>query len=227
MTTETKGGRDVHRGSKRHHIYEQIKELIRSEELGRGPITETTIAKRLNVSRTPVREALLQLKVEGWLEDSEDGLNVRVLQDAAFEETYTVREALEGAAARLAASRATPGELLAMQELARDFADAVKNEKAIATLDTLNARFHMLLHRSSHSELLERILEPLQLAVGRFTRSTFVYPSRASSSAEEHERLVAALRARDAEQAEAIARAHVRAGGEVRAQLVAEDLVSG
>lgn len=214
------------RGSKRHHIYEQIKELIRSDELGDGPITESTIAQRLHVSRTPVREALLQLRVEGWLQDGDDGLHVRMLDDAASEETYAIREALEGAAARLAATRSTPAELLALRSLAHEFTEAARQDEPVTKLDALNSRFHTLLHRSSHSVLLERMLEPLHMAVGRFTRSTFEDADRAEASAREHEALVEALQTRNPDEADRLARSHVRAGGQARAQLVAEELIA-
>jgi len=220
-------GRRLQRGNKRQHIYEEIKDLIRNDDFDERTLTEVQLSQRLAVSRTPVRAALLQLKIEGWLEEGPYGLRVRVLDNAEILETYAIREALEGAAAKLAASRATPAELIALQETARAFASAVEGAHAPEALEEMNARFHALMHLSSHSALLRRILEPLQLANSRFQQSTFSRAGRAAASAAEHDEIVKALMDRDGKKAEDVARAHVRAGAEARSRLIADTLIAG
>jgi DNA-binding GntR family transcriptional regulator len=220
-------GSSLRRGNMRRRVYEEIKELIRNGIIVDQLLSEAPISRRLGVSRTPVREALLQLKAEGWLEDGYDGLRVRMLDDAEIQETYALREALEGAAARLAALRATSAELQALQEVAKAFTSAAESGQAPAVLDGVNDRFHVLLHRSSHSDLLQRILEPLHSAKVRLQPSTFSQAGRATVSATEHEAIVAALVARDEHLAEDLARRHVRAGAVARSRLIAKELSSG
>jgi DNA-binding GntR family transcriptional regulator len=151
---------------------------------------------------------------------------VHVVSDEDLQDTYILRESLEGAAARLATRNATQPELYALREIARQFADAVESKADSKELDAINRRFHTLLYRSSHSRLLERILEPLHLATNRDKRSVFQFSSRPEESAEEHSEMVKALLKRDADLAERLAREHVRRGGEVRSLLIAERLVS-
>jgi DNA-binding GntR family transcriptional regulator len=226
--SRAKAKRKVPRGAQSRMVYEEIKELIRAQEVGFDrPISENDIARRLTVSRTPVREALLRLKSEGWLTDADgQGLIVRRVTESDLEEVYALREALEGAAARLAARNATQAELLALRELSKAFEAAAERSAAREELDQINRRFHALLYRSSHSSLLEKILEPLHLATNRFRQSIFTYPARTQESAQDHVAIAEALAAHDAESAERIARQHVRRAREIRALLIAEHLAT-
>jgi DNA-binding GntR family transcriptional regulator len=223
----TKAKRKVPRGAQSGMVYDEIKALIRGQEIGfHRPISENDVARRLAVSRTPVREALLRLKSEGWLTNATgQGLSLRQATESDVEEIYVLREALEGAAAKLAAKNATQSELIAIRELARAFESAVQREAPLEQLDQINAHFHSLLYRSSHSALLGKILEPLHLATNRFQQSIFTYPARTQESAKEHTELAEVLAANDSEAAERIARQHVRRAREIRAQLIAEHLV--
>jgi len=223
-----KATRKVPRGLQSRMVYEEIKELIRSGEIGYDrAISENDIAQRLLVSRTPVRESLLRLKTEGWLTDADgQGLVARQITESELEEVYVLREALEGAAARLAASNATQAETMAIVELSRAFDAASKREAPRDELDQINRHFHALLYRSSHSTLLQKILEPLQVATSRFRRSIFSYPARAQESAKDHLELAEALSAHNGEAADVIARRHVRRAREIRALLVAEHLAT-
>jgi DNA-binding GntR family transcriptional regulator len=209
-------------------VYDEIKALIKTQEVGFDqPISENDIARRLAVSRTPVREGLLRLKSEGWLTDANGrGLSVRQVTEADLEEVYALREALEGAAARLAARNATQSELIALREIARTFENAMQRGASREEMDQINAHFHSVLYRSSHSGLLEKILEPLHLASNRFRLSIFTYPTRMQESAKEHTELAEALAAHDSEAAERIARQHVRRAREIRALLIAEHLAT-
>jgi len=215
------------RGLRGPQVYEKIKDLIRTGGLGiEMPVSENEIARRLEVSRTPVREALLRLKSEGWLVERDGkGLVVRALTEAEIGEIYILREALEGAAARLAARSASQPELLALKEVSKAFEEAARRDDDVQELERINARFHALLYRSSNSEILGRILEPLQNLTRRLPQSIFVYPSRAKESARDHVEMVAAVVDRDERRAEDVARAHVSRAREVREMLMAEALV--
>ena len=223
-----RGGRMRGRGVTGRQVYEEIKSMIRRSEFGEGePLSENTVSRRLNVSRTPVREALLRLKSEGWIRDLEgQGLVVNFASDDDLQDTYVLREALEGAAARLAARNGTQPELFALREIAKQFAAAAERGGSDEQLQDLNDRFHKLLYRSSHSTLLERILEPMQIVTHRDRRSLFGIPERARDAAQEHLEIAEAVVARDCDRSEEVARLHVRHAGEVRARLVADQLVA-
>ena len=209
-------------------VYEKIKDLLRLGALGvEMPVSENEIARRLEVSRTPVREALLRLKSEGWLVERDGkGLVVRALSESEIGEIYILREALEGAAARLATRNVSHPELLALKEVSKAFDEAASRGEDAEELERINARFHALLYRSSSSTILGRILEPLHMLTRQLPQSIFAYPSRALESARDHLAIVAALVDRDERRAEEIARAHVSRAREVRETLMAEKLAA-
>ncbi len=227
--------RSLIHGDKKHprktrgpEVYENVKDLVRRGELGpHNSISENEIARRLNVSRTPVREALLRLTSEGWLVEREGkSPAVRTLSQPEVSEIYILRETLEGAAARLAARSASRPELLALKEVARNFEEAVSRGASPEELDQINVRFHSLLHRSSNSHILSRILEPLQLSTRQLPQSLYTQPSHAEESAKEHIAIVNALMSRNELQAEAAARTHVSRAREVRETMTVQILAS-
>ena len=88
-------------------VYEQILSAILSGEIFPGErLIQETIANQIDVSRTPVREALLRLEQEGILEAAgRGGFQIRDISEREIRDLYTVREAVEGFAARLLAGR--------------------------------------------------------------------------------------------------------------------------
>ena len=99
--------------------YARIRAAIRDGTLPPGlRLTETDLASRFGVSRTPVRQAIARLEAEGLLtHEPRRGLAVTRPDHAQVIELYVMREILEGAAARLAAQHATETELAALEEL--------------------------------------------------------------------------------------------------------------
>ena len=91
--------------------------------------TETELGKQLGFSRTPLREAIAALKAEGIVETSEGGsLQVRVLAYHDIHALYEMRATLEGMAARLAATGASPAEKLFIGEIRASEAQLIKNQ---------------------------------------------------------------------------------------------------
>ena len=99
--------------------YGRIRAAIRDGTLGPGlRLTETDLAARFGVSRTPVRQAIARLEAEGLLtHEPRRGLTVMRPDHQQVVELYVMREVLEAAAARLAAQHASPTEIGAMAEL--------------------------------------------------------------------------------------------------------------
>src|SRR6478736_3301539 len=94
-------------------------------------LREEEVAQRLNVSRTPVREALGRLAARGFVAPSGGrGLVVRNLDISEVLELYAMREILEGAAARLAAEHASAPEIDALRDIAQAFIEAAETEAA-------------------------------------------------------------------------------------------------
>lgn len=170
-------------------------------------LVETELAERFGVSRTPVREALGRLESQGVVQrDGRRGLTVAALDPDQLGELYDLREVLEGFAARLAARRASPAEIVVLREMVE--ADRVRAGDA-QDLALANRRFHRALHRASHNRYLNGMLEGMRRSLALLSGTTLAIPGRGRQSVDEHDRIVAALEARDEAGAETAARTHI------------------
>lgn len=171
-------------------------------------LREEDVAQRLQVSRTPVREALGRLLAKGLVEPASGrGLVVRSLGTAEVLELYAMREILEGAAARLAAQHASRSEIDALVDLESAF-EARSNDPA--EMARLNRAFHEMIFRSARNRYLDSALQELQDGIALLGMTTFSIGGRPSTAAQEHRSLIDAIAARDADRAESLARAHIR-----------------
>jgi DNA-binding GntR family transcriptional regulator len=171
-------------------------------------LREEEVAERLQVSRTPVREALGRLLAKGLVEPAGGrGLVVRSLGTAEVFELYAMREILEGAAARLAAQHASQSEIDALVDLENAFETRADDPAEMARL---NQAFHEIIFRSARNRYLDSALQELQDGIALLGATTFSIGDRPSTAAEEHRALIDAIAARDADQAESRARAHIR-----------------
>jgi len=170
-------------------------------------LVERDLADEFDVSRVPVREALQMLEREGFVELlPRRGAVVRSLTPDVVSDLFDIRQALEVLAARRAAERI---DAAGLERLA---AVLEEGRRALAADDTAwsgsaNTAFHETVLDLAGNESLRDLLEPLSGRLTWLFRQTRDYPRVQS----EHEQLFAALIARDAELAGAVALAHVRA----------------
>jgi DNA-binding GntR family transcriptional regulator len=209
-------------------VYASLKDGVVKGTLAPGErLREEELARRFRVSRTPVREALGKLEVEGLVANRPGrGLVVAELGHEEIVEIYVLREVLEGAATRLAAERATELDL-ARLGLVLQAIDEATDERADERVVRLNADFHHIIWRVAGNRRLLKLLNDLQDAIRRFQRLTLLYPGRMEQALEEHRALFDAIRRRDSAAAEAIAREHMRQVLKIRIALsVARDPAS-
>lgn len=190
--------------------YQRLLENIRTGELGPGArLRETELAERLGVSRTPVREAIRQLEADGLVVHvPRFGATVRSLDYAEIMELYEMRVVLEGTAARYAARSASEAELAELAAINADMARSADDPLAVFNL---NREFHLTLLDAAKNRFLVKAAATLQKTLFILGPSTLTERERAAEAFEEHERLLAALRAREPETAEKIMRAHMEA----------------
>jgi DNA-binding GntR family transcriptional regulator len=176
-------------------------------------LRETEIAVRLGVSRTPVREALKRLESEGLVAFNQPrGLVVNALTHGQVLELYSMREVLEGAAARFAGAQASKLEIDALQQIHAHQARArTPKEAAVA-----NRRLHDAIAAAAHNEYLLRAMNVLTDALALLGTTTYSVPGRMESGARENGEIVDAIARRDPDAAEAAARRHIRAAGALR-----------
>lgn len=195
---------------KRPDIYEQLQADILDGTLRPGDrVKEAELAARFGLSRTPVREALRQLETRGLLtHEAHKGMVVTGLDASAVAELYTMREMLDGAAARLAAQHATDIEIA---EMTRQVARDRKIVDLPGKLAMSNRAFHAAILRAAHNRFIMKASDSLSESLALLGPTTLALPGRAAQSLAEHAAIVAAIKAREADAAEAAAREHIRA----------------
>ena len=190
--------------------YERIRGLVLSGELAPGTrLGQVELAERLEISRTPVREALRRLGGEGLVEGhSNHGFRVADLGLDAVLRRLEVRAILEPGIAALATGRRTGRDLDLMREA---IADEEEARDGIEAHDA-SRLFHIALARASGNEELVRVIESLWLVeVGRrllFRRSA--EPDWQRTDASEHREVLTAVHEGRADDAERLMARHVR-----------------
>lgn len=204
--------------------YAEIRRAILEGTLRPGErIVEQQLAEMLNVSRTPVREALLKLERENLVARVGRGMAVRRYSSDEVRDIYNLRAHLESFGARLAADRMTEGELTALAHI-QDQTDQEPLEmtaEAIRALSRNNGRFHAMVVRCARNGPLDRcFVQVFQLPL---LYKAYVYfdDERRQQSDADHRALIEILRARDGAAAEEHWRRHLTRGGDVLAQHLA------
>jgi DNA-binding GntR family transcriptional regulator len=185
-------------------ITDTLRERIARGELPPGTLLrQRQLAQEFNVSPTPVREALRRLESEGLVSyELHRGSRVASVDLEEQEENLRVLAALESLAAALASEKITDGDLDEVRALERRFAECEDGDPA---LKELNWAFHFCIYESARSPLLLSLMRLLWRAFPQGPQQWRPH----DESIEQHAQLVAALTARDAEQAAAIVEKHV------------------
>lgn len=114
-------------------------------------LNELKISQELNVSRTPVREAIMQLELEGLVKNIPNkGAIVIGISEKDIEDIYAIRIRVEGLASRLSAQNINKEELLALEQIA-DLQEFFLIKNDIAQLEELDSKFHTIIYESSRS----------------------------------------------------------------------------
>jgi len=172
-------------------------------------LIETDIALKMNISRTPVREALKLLETQGYLSRlPSGGLIVTDHSPSQIRNLYEVREALETMALRLACQRATEEEIEQVEELHIRIIDAVR-ERDINQFIELNSAFHNHLLSACGNEQLLALLQTFrdQYFDRRLVRVFSANEWR--NMPKQHQKLLDAVRQRDQRLAERAVREHI------------------
>jgi len=196
--------------SSSERTYQLLRGRILSGELPpHTRLAEQRVAEDLDVSRTPVREALKRLLAEGLVQVESGGrVVVRDIDPREVEEIYVIREVLDGLAARLAAQRISATQLARFQtvmNVMRSDHEAGNHEGVVQG----NILFHDLLHESSGNDRLRQLSRDLTDYVRRFSTQSFHSEQRVGQMLDEHQSMVDALGQRDQDLAEQLAREHV------------------
>jgi DNA-binding GntR family transcriptional regulator len=173
-------------------------------------IDEAELAAQYQVSRTPIREALIQLQVQGLLTSlPRGGMIVAKMDLQQLLSLWELLAELEGVAARLACQRMTPDELVNLVKLQED-SRAVVEADDVAGWQESNLRFHELIYRATRNPYLRQEVLRMRTRTGYYRRHAFGAMGRIRSSFEQHQLIVEAVQRRDAEAASLAMIAHMR-----------------
>jgi DNA-binding GntR family transcriptional regulator len=204
------------RGVKAHQI---LREAIATGRLKPGArVLESELATLLEMSRTPVREAIATLEAEGLV--SVDGARGRVVTKLDYQsmmELYAVREVLEATAAGLAARNASDMEILALRDMVELEEQMLHDGGKLAEH---NRRFHEAIYYCSHNRYILRMLEYIQTGMLLLGQVARVGDERRETALREHRAIVAAIEERDPAAAETAVRHHVRQAQQARIKML-------
>jgi DNA-binding GntR family transcriptional regulator len=203
-------------------LREKIEELIATGLLSPGTrLDETELAERFGVSRTPIREALIQLASVGILRmRPRRGVIVPEVAPQRLVEMFEVMAELEGMCGRLAARRMSPAEHETLVQAHRACETARSSEDPDAYYFQ-NEIFHAVIYAGSHNSFLIEQALALHRRLRPHRRLQLRVRDRVAISFSEHARVVEALLAGDAEGAAECLRAHVLVQGQRFADLMA------
>jgi DNA-binding GntR family transcriptional regulator len=200
-------------------VFDYVVESIREGRFALGSrITERAIARQLDISHVPVREAMEKLLQHGWVERVEQkGVYVKNFNQAEIEEIYQLREVIEGGAARFAAEKITPRQLEELHQVVELLESAYESNNA-EVFKEADTQFHRLIVHFSGNKRLDGIFEAVVLQarcfffVGASGTSLYARQAREHLEPVSHRLIYEAIAAHDSLRAEELIRNHIRTG---------------
>ena len=200
-----------HQQTKKDLIIEVLREAVLSGELVPGErLLQEELAERFEVSATPIREAIQQLVAEGVLSHSPyRGVQVTEVRLDEVRQVYLIRSNLEELATRSAVLNLRIADVLQLRNYQNEIWDRVQNNDLKALRKT-NYEFHMLIYKATEMPLLIHMIQSLWT---KFPWDTLhVLPNRAEAAATEHDLILNAINAGNAELAGQLMGKHIESG---------------
>lgn len=191
-------------------VFERIREdILKGVYKKNDELKEVTIGNELGVSRTPVREALRQLELEGLVKIIPNkGAYVVGIESKDIKDIYEIRARLEGLCARWATENADESHIARLDEIVEltEFQCYRKKYEKVLELDN---EFHELLYEMADSNMLYRTMSDFHHYVEIVRKKTLSANERVVHSVKEHADIVNAIKSGDADKAEELAMQHM------------------
>ena len=210
--------RQLPKGERRGHVYDSLRERILSLDLQPGSVLdEATLGNELNVSRTPLREALVRLAAEGLVEVLPNrGARVSPIELPQLQEHLEAFELMQRTATVLAAQRRTPADLDRLAELCIEF-ELTRKQADVRGMIMNNLAFHQAIGTAAGNRYIEKMYGSVLTDNLRVARLAMAYECYGSAEAydkhlqtivDEHRALVEAIAQRDVVSATRLADSH-------------------
>jgi len=200
----------------REKILETIRDAISSGALKPGErVAEPDLADRFGISRTPIREAFRQLESEGYLTViPRKGAVVISFSSKEVDEFYAIKSILEGYAAHCACKNLTEKEIDKLTAINEKLCQLAE-EGDIKHFFKIHNDFHELFRKAADNQKLDEMITGLVEKFQRMRYASLSNPGRMQISVLEHNKIIEAFRARNAELAEQLVRKNAEYGGRV------------
>lgn len=194
----------------REMVYESLREAINLCRLRPGErLMEIQLAEEMGVSRTPVREAIRKLELEGFVAMvPRKGAYVAGISLKDIVDVFEIRASLEALAAGLAAERITDEEMELLERSLVEISEFSTDENIKAIVDG-DVNFHDIIYKASRNHRLVQIITHLQEQIHRFRMTSLSQPGRTKIALDEHKSIVEAISDRNVELAQQLAREHI------------------
>ena len=194
-------------------VYLELKhKILTGEIISQTRLMEIDLSEKMNVSRTPIREAIKRLADDGLVKvEPRRGAYVANISIKDMLDVFEVREDMEGFVAKLAAQRITDDEKQHLRSIAREYEQAIEKADDKETIIELDEKFHNFIVQCSGNETLSELVKYVQELSLRFRYLYYDDFSLYESTAEQHNRIMEAINAGRDEEARSEADAHVRA----------------
>ncbi len=194
----------------RDMVFDVLMSAIMSGQLSPGErLLEVQLAEEMGVSRTPVREAIRRLELEGFVVMlPRKGAYVAGLSIDDVENVYEIRTALETLAVKLAAQRMQDEDYRLLDALAERM-QATWQEGDVEAWVKLDANFHELLYKFSRNDRLVQLMSNVMEQISRYRIISLANVEVRHNSLAEHQNVISALRRRDSEAAVEAAAQHI------------------
>ena len=191
-------------------VFKTLRQAILKGELEPGErLMEIQLAERLGVSRTPIREAIRKLELEGLvLMIPRKGAEVAKISESNLRDVLEVRRSLEELAIDLACQRITEEELDELNKAEVDFKAAIENGDAMQIAQT-DESFHEIIYNSTKNQKLVQILNNLREQMYRYRLEYIKDADKRQILVVEHDYILKAIRSRHVAEAKKAIREHI------------------
>ncbi|NMP30861.1 GntR family transcriptional regulator [Thalassotalea sp. M1531] len=192
-------------------VVETLREKILSGEITAGqPLRQAALAEELNVSRIPVREALLQLEAEGLVAfEPHKGATATELNADQVDELFELRAMLEADLLAASIPNLTDESLAQATSLLEKLDNALGKENAANTWSELNSDYHNCLYSAAARPQTQDLVNTLNKNADRYIRMHLLWAGGISKAESEHNELLSLCKARDIDGAVALLKQHI------------------
>jgi len=197
-------------------VVDILREKILSGDIKAGePLRQDALAKEFDVSRIPVREALLQLEAQGLVHfEAHKGATATELSLAKIEELFNLRVLLEGHVLEQAIDKMTEAHTDQAREILASFDEALDTGTRIEKWSELNYAFHETLYRAADMPQTMEIIQQLNTKSDRYIRMQLLFTTGVDKAEQEHNELLELCEKKDTTAAVALLKKHIEEAGD-------------